>query len=199
MASRRHGGTHLINPICKRLSGHNCRSADKARQLFVPTGPLVVFLRDPRNIFISRFRWDLKRSHHSTAPLVGFGYDQLLAERLHSVTHPNLRDPPEFWHTVGMGYGLAYWGYWLRMPVPKIISRFEVLANAKTGPEEAKRLRDYFQTDADYEAVFHSLYKVSPTYNAQPTDWREWFGPRMTDAFNMHGGRELLTLMGYEE
>ena len=147
VAARRHGGTHLINPLCKQLSGLKCRSADKARELFIPDGPLVVFTRDPRNIFISRFRWDLRNKGLSTAPLPDFGYDDVLAERLARITQPNHRDPKEFWYAQGMEYMLRYWGYWLGIYCQKLVTKFEVLANEETGPGEAARIGKYLNTN----------------------------------------------------
>ena len=199
IAARRHGGTHLINPLCKRLAGRKCFSADKARSLFVPTGPLVVFTRDPRNTLISRLRWDLKNKGLPANPPPDFGYDEKLARRLGMTTMPNDRDPPEFWYLTGMKYQLAYWGYWLALGYPKIVSRFETLANEDTGVAETARIGEYLQTKEDPEAIFRGLFRVSPTYNGSFSDWREWFGPLSMEAFKRNGGPAVLAVMGYKE
>lgn len=165
----------------------------------MPPGPLVVFLRDPRNIFISRQKWSLRRRGISLQPPAGFGWDDMIAEGLSKYNKPRHDTPKELWGLIGMQYQLKYWQYWLELDVPKIVSKFELLASQETGPSEAERIGKYFGSKEDHVGIFNSLFMVSPTYTGHRTDWREWFGPKSVDAFYRYGGEELLALTGYEK
>lgn len=194
VAARRHGGTHLINPLIKGISGRKAISLDKSGRLFVPDGPLVVFTRDPRNIATARFRWKLRQQGLSDRPT--FKYDAHIAERLMRVNRPSLNIPDELVGLPGLHGNLIYWRWWLNQIHHRVT--FEELTEGKVGGA-LKRLGKYVGRVRDPETIFYSLYKQSHTYSGSFSDWRKWWGPKTKEAFYDNGGRELLKLLGYRE
>lgn len=195
VVARRHGGTHLINPLVKRLAGRKAQSVDKLGKLFVPEGKLVLFTRDPRNIITSRFRWKLRQKGWPDRPSTA--WDRDMAEKM---MRPNIQHhsiPKELWGLAGPRGNLVYWKHWLRQPHHRVT--FEQLTQDKRVSKHLAALGQYLDTIESPDHIWADLYKKSHTYSGNFSDWRLWWGPRTIQAFNQNGGPELLTLLGYAE
>src|SRR4051812_49294270 len=57
VALLRHGGSHLIRPIVSRLGFEIVEPGNFGAPLDQAVGPVVVFLRDPRDRMVSTLRW----------------------------------------------------------------------------------------------------------------------------------------------
>lgn len=195
VASRRHAGTHLINPLVKRLAGCKTVSADKLGVLFVPAPgqKLIVFTRDSRNIATAAFRWKIRQMGLPDVPTKKWDHD--IAEKMRRLNGTkNL--PPEMHGLHGLRANYIYWHHWLSQPHHRC--RFEDLTG-KRYKKALVALADYLESDQDPLEIWAGLYKKSHTFSGRFTDWNEWWGTESKQAFVETGGRDLLKLLGYQE
>lgn len=196
IAAIRHGGTHLINPLVKKLGGRGC-SADKQIGLLVPKGKLIVFTRDSRNTITSAFRWKLRQCGRPDVPMPE--YDEEIAERLGRRNHKKKNKyMPDHMASTGIETRMAYWKHYLGFE-EKLRVRFEDLTSQT--PKVQKRtlmaIKDYLGSDEDPEAILATFYRKSVTYSGKFTDWRQWWGPKARAEFVRNKGNQLLEILGY--
>lgn len=181
VALMRHGGSHLIRPIVSRMGfeiiepGNFGAPANRAR------GPVIVFLRDPRDRMVSTFRWWMNKPR-KVEILIGRG---------------DTDDAKLAWLLGDYGFMAEMTGWsqiWCPWP-DALTVRFEDLRT--DGPREVMRIAKHFGVGCDAAAVFDAVYAKGRTYTGQHSDWREGFGPLSLATWADHGGPELLEIMGY--
>jgi hypothetical protein len=196
IAAIRHGGTHLINPLVKKLGGRGC-SADKQIGLLVPQNKLIVFTRDSRNTITSAFRWKLRQCGRPDIPMPE--YDEEIAKRLGTRNRKKKNKyMPDHATSTGIETRMAYWKHYLSFE-NKLLVRFERITSDdnKTRKRTLLSIKDYLESTEDPEAVLATFYKNSFTYSGRFTDWREWWGPKAIESFHHNKGNELLKVLGY--
>lgn len=173
----RHGGTHLIIPTVRYLTGGTVYSPKGEDALTcIPGKVVIVFLRDPRNWLVSFFKWkggDL-------------GDDGGLARFMRSRRKD---DSP-------LNFVRRWADRWVEWP-GALVSRFEKLL-PPDGVLETVRIARFLGSTKDPDAVYASVFGKSGTFTGQPSDWRKWFGPESQRVFENGGGGELVRQMGYE-
>jgi len=185
LIAMRHGGTHLIQPLIRELTG---------KSVYVPKGnnaldcrpgrKLVIFLRDPRNRVVSQLRYKNPRiqpgekADEQLASLMG-------REKMGSTTLDYMLAWASKW-------GCAYRGGCLQM-------RFEDLVADPLYAAECVAL--YLDVPGGQNAAKAVEYTIgkSGTFTGRHSRWREWFGPKSTQAWRKGDGPQILRLMGYEE
>lgn len=176
----RHGGTHLIKPLVKRLVKLPTVDLGKLPEpeAHVPLGPVVIGLRDPRNVIVASRKWELRRADQSIDP--GPQHDAAIAVLIRREMAIMLR------------YVLA------SISRPGVVTRFEDLV-APDGPIEAERVgRELGCPDGAGAAALAAVLGTGHTFTGQYSDHRQWFGPKAKAAWDETGGRRLLTTMGYQ-
>lgn len=176
----RHGGTHLIQPLIRHLTG---------RAVYVPKGDLaitcvpgprlIVFLRDPRNRAVSHFRYKRPgaKAGQSDAALA-----RLLGESKRGETP--------------LRYMLRWARRWARDPTALIV-RFERLVADPRG--ETERIRTFLDASGNVAEAVEYTFGKSGTWTGRHSRWPEWFGPETHRVWASQGGAELLELMGYAD
>lgn len=177
----RHGGTHLIKPLVKKLVKLPTVDPDKLPNgtAHIPLGPVVIAFRDPRNIMVAAIKWDLRRRDLSIEP--SFAHDEAIARRIRDEM-PRMTGLAEHWKTQqGM------------------LIRFEDLVGP-IGPEYADELgvRLGAPPPAGREALA-AVLGTGHTFTGRYSSFREWFGPAADEAWSKQGGDYLAALMGYGE
>lgn len=192
VAAMRHGGTHLILPIVRYLTELPIVGAEKLP--FVrhkPLGPVIVFYREPRNRFVSKFKWDLRRNGHDITP--SLRHDKAIARLIRK---KDRRGSQEYLGKYRCQNLYEFFSYWLS--VDALVVRYEDLCSAKTGPVEAERIAKHLGRGGEGEAAFHYVFENgNKMFTGQPSRWQQWFGPKSTKAFANTGGPELMKLLGY--
>lgn len=173
----RHGGTHLINPTVRYLTGGTvyCPKGEDALTC-IPGRVVIVFLRDPRNWLISFYKWKGGQ----------FGDDKALARFMLARRKD---DSP-------LNYVVRWAERWVGWP-GAFVSHFERLM-PPDGARETARIAQFLGSTKDPDAIYASVFGKSGTFTGKPSDWRQWFGPESHRAFENGGGPALLKRMGYE-
>lgn len=185
LLAMRHGGTHLIQPIIRHLTGKPVAAPKGPMALEFEPGPrLVVFLRDPRNRLISNFRF--KAGGGAGAKAAKSGSDEDIAAFMLRAKHG--RTPVAFMQ--------AWADRWVKWPGALIV-RFEDLVVRDQGITEAWRIKAHLDAPGDPTAAYEYSFGQSGTWTGKHSDWREWFGPKSRAAWEDQGGAKLLTTMGY--
>lgn len=181
LACLRHSGTHLIQPIMRRLTDKPIY-APKGNDALVckPSQKVVVFLRDPRNTIVSHTRY--KSSIREPAKL-----DRRIAKLI------TRRRPGEDTPIEHMTKWAKRWVKWKGA----LVVRFEVLTNPEFSLSEVERISAYLDGLGDPEDARAYAMGTSVTYTGRHSRWREWFGPEATKAWNENGGPALVRAMGY--
>lgn len=175
----RHGGTHLIKPLVKRLVKLPTVDLDKLPDSTThePLGPVVVSFRDPRNIMVAAIKWDLRRRSLSIEP--SFAHDEAIARQIRDQL-PRMRRLAEFWN--GKGYFI----------------RFEDLVG-RDGPHKADGLGELLGAPTPTgRTMLAQVLGTGHTYTGRYSSFREWFGPAAVIAWDEMGGDDLAQIMGYE-
>lgn len=174
----RHGGTHLIKPLVKRLA--NLPMVDVGKRDMsdhVPIGPVVVAFRDPRNVMVAMRKWELRRAGKSIVP--DRSHDKAISRLIGN-------------HMEFMTKGVNAW-----VDRPAIRTTFEALTGL-FGDHEANRigceLGCAHGAGADALTV---VWGTGHTYTGEFSDHRKWFGPLSIAAWDHNGGAALLAKMGY--
>ena len=176
----RHGGTHLIKPLVKRLVKLPTVDLGKIPnpEKHVPLGPVVIGLRDPRNVIVAAVKWHLRRAGEPIEP--GPQHDKALAHQMAQM----------------MPYMVRYVSASIHRP--GVVTRFEALV-APDGPAEAERVaRELGCAEGDGAAALAAVLGTGHTFTGSYSDHRQWFGPRANSAWINSGGVRLLNLMGYQ-
>lgn len=174
----RHSGTHLILPLVKSLTNRPIfRPKGEQALICKPNGPVVVWLRNPRNRVVSAYRWK-----HGGA----FPTDRQLANYIGKIKAGTHRTPISFM--------LAWAERWAGYDGLKV--RFEDV----TGPDgfaAVERLRAFLNGPADAVVVYAAIVGKG-TFTGRHSDWREHFGRRTLAVWRDAGGERLDRLMGYD-
>lgn len=183
VALMRHGGSHLIRPIVAEM-GFDIVEPGKTGPIDKAVGPVVVFLREPRNRMVATLRWRYQKPKYvKSLSLVGTEKDDHMAYLL-----------GEYGFLAEMLVWARIWCAW-----PNAITvRFEDFADK--GVFEIGRIARHLgvKDDAKRNAELYALYYGhARTYTGAHSVWREWFGPKSEVVWERGGGPELLTLMGY--
>lgn len=187
VALLRHGGSHLIRPIVARLGFDIIEPGKHGAAIDQAEGPVIVFLRDPRDRMVATWRWWLRQPGKSDrlARVSAVPDEQLawlLAEADGGFVAEMLR-----WAEI--------WCAW-----PNALTvRFEELR--ETGTREIARIAAHLGKPEDYQrdaAIWDAVFEKGRTFTGRYSDWREMFGPKSTAAWEEHGGPRLLELMGYD-
>lgn len=182
VALLRHGGSHLIRPIIANLGFDIIEPGNFGAPLDQAVGPIIVFLRDPRDRMASTLRWWLDKPRKASL----FSSDATRDEQILF-----LLDDQQF--LVEMLKWANVWCNW-RKTVPYKV-HFETISSRVVGGI-ANYLGLPQNPDRD-ERIFSDVYGHGRTYTGSYSKWREYFGPLSLEFWNRNGGQDLLNMMGY--
>ena len=173
----RHSGTHLIQPIMRRLSNKTVYApkGNDAVQC-TPSEKVVIFLRDPRDTIVSQARY-------KNAGLVEGKADRRIVRLLKRGDETPVAHMTKWASRWATGAGL--------------IVRFEELTDPATRREQVERIRDYIGGGDVDDAIAYAFGK-SVTWTGKHSKWRDWFGPEATKMWKKQNGAHLVALMGYK-
>jgi hypothetical protein len=181
VALLRHGGSHLIRPIVANLGFEIIEPGNFGAPLDQSVGPVIVFLRDPRDRMVSTLRWWHGKPRKAVM-LDGNNNDEQLRCLLET---KGFLAEMLTWAEV--------WCNWNKTIPYKV--HFETISPRVVGGI-ANHLSLPQNPDRD-ERIFDSVYGHGRTYTGNHSKWRESFGPLSIDYWNNNGGRDLLNMMGY--
>lgn len=200
VALLRHGGSHLIRPIVAEISGASIIEPGKnGAPPNKAAGPVIVFLRDPRDRIIATYRWTMRREFTKKAirmARAGQTDDERLAYFIRSGadTVTDYITPMTAWAKTWCGWPGA------------LTVRFESLR--ELGGAEIARIASFLERDfpaarnytaaAMADGLFRSINDNAPTVVGRHSNWREWFGPLSKAAWKENLGEQLLEIMGYD-
>lgn len=187
VAAMRHGGTHLITPIVRTLTGRTVYSPKGLQSLnCIPSQVVIVFRRDPRNRLVSNFRY---KNPGALERLTPTERDAQLAAFMVARSVKKPISPLEF---------MKRWALcWYHYP-----GAFDLSFEDLVGPEGLQHVRwlaeflEVKRTGAPLEAYEYSLGK-SGTWTGRHSRWEEWFGPLSREAWGKFHGDELVRYLGY--
>ncbi len=197
VAALRHGGTHLITPIIRRLTGRAVYSPKGDSALHcIPSPVVVVFYRDPRNRVISNLRY--KMTGNLCLAWNRQTRDENLFEFLSKRKKPGSLTSIEYmiqWEQFWRCDNVIRHGY--------MHTRFETLVDEAASLGEVTRIASLltaagFDLEATpSEALAYSIGQ-SGTYTGSHSNYREWFGPKSAAYWRREFGHELTKRMGYK-
>lgn len=174
----RHGGTHLIIPVVRYLTGKTVYSPKGADTLTcVPSDKVIVFLRDPRNWLVSAYKW----KHGSTPSDEGLSRFMVAKKK---------GETP-------LGFVRKWAERWVGWPGALTV-RYEDMTPGPRGIQQVARVASFLDAPRMPAEVYAEVYGMSGTFTGQPSRWQDWFGPRSMKAWEAGGGPEVLARMGYE-
>lgn len=180
----RHGGSHLIRPIVFRLGANIVEPGNFGAPIDKAEGPVIVFLRDPRDRMVATYRWWLEKPRKAASMAEGgASADEQIAWLL---------TEGEF-----LGEMLRWARIWCRWP-DALTVRFETMR--ESGTQEIARIAEHLGLAQDYQrdaAIYAEVFEKGRTFTGRYSDWRESFGSRANETWAGNGGPELLDLMGY--
>jgi hypothetical protein len=182
VALLRHGGSHLIRPIVSRLGFEIIEPGNFGAPLDQAVGPVIVFLRDPRDRMVSTLRW--WREKPRKADMLG-GESGDDAQLRYLLEKRGFLAEMLVWANV--------WCRWTKTVPYKV--KFETISPGVIGGI-ANHLGLPHNSDRD-EKIFSDVYGHGRTYTGRHSKWRESFGPMSIEYWNNNGGRNLLDMMGY--
>jgi hypothetical protein len=183
VALMRHGGSHLIRPIVAGLGFEIVEPGNFGTPLDEAVGPIIVFLRDPRNRMVATLRW--WRSKPRKAALFETGDVSDDAQIRYLLDNQGFLEEMLQWARV--------WCKWTeRNPLHVYFESFDY-KSIKAIADHLNLLRD----DERDQRLFNTIYKHGRTYTGSHSNWTDSFGPLSIDFWNQNGGGELLQLMGY--
>ncbi|OFX02445.1 MAG: hypothetical protein A3E78_11005 [Alphaproteobacteria bacterium RIFCSPHIGHO2_12_FULL_63_12] len=179
VALMRHGGSHLIRPIVSNMGVERILEPGKFEcPIDQAEGPVIVFIRDPRDRMAATLRWWMAREkgrRYGTEPddrLAGMLVDEGFLEHM-----------------------LQWSRIWCVWPGALTV-RFEDMRS--DGPREVGRIANHLGIPVeDPVAAFEAVYGKGRTYTGKHSNWKDYFGPKSLAAWDAHGGPELLGIMGY--
>lgn len=185
VALLRHGGSHLIRPIVAGLGCEEIVEPGKNAPLDRAQGPVIAFVRDPRDRMAATLRW--WRGKPGKAARLPAGDDEALAWLLVQAEDGGFLAAMLEWARI--------WCFW---PGALRVSFEDMRAQ---GPAEVGRIAAHLGLPADPARdgrLFGEHYAAGKTYTGRHSDWRQTFGPLANAAWAAHGGAELLEIMGYD-
>lgn len=199
VAALRHGGTHFITPIVRKLTGKTVYSPKGIISIHcIPSRVCVVFTRDPRNRLISNIRYKL--ATHDDA-LNEMDRDNLVLEFLKRAKQPGHDLPIDFMHKWA-----TVWLDRVETPLKRAVKlmRFETLADPARGLDEVRALVAFLNEAQDdpllatAEEAYEYSFGKSGTWTGRHSNWREWFGPKSKAFWRANFGAALTKKMGYQ-
>lgn len=184
VALMRHGGSHLIRPIVANLGFDIIEPGNFGAPLDKSVGPVIVFLRDPRDRMASTLRWWLEKPRKASL----FPSNDSTSKDGQMLF---LLDDQGF--LVEMLEWANIWCNWSET-IPYRV-HFETISYKIVGGI-ANHLRLPQNPDRD-KKIFSDVYQHSRTYTGNHSKWREYFGPMSLEFWNKNGGEDLLGMMGY--
>lgn len=197
VAAMRHGGTHLINPVVRRLTNKPVYSPKGASSLVcTPSSIVIVFPRDPRNRAVSNVRYKLGRE--AVDRLDEAGRDEALFHYLSTRKSGDALLPIEFmtrwaqrWCHGKFGNAGTHW----------MLCRFEELAGPNALLECTKIATFLKEVGADLvctpDVARAYALGTSGTFTGRHSNYREWFGPKSIAFWNRNFGPSCTMEMGY--
>lgn len=184
VALLRHGGSHLIRPIVSQLGFEIIEPGNFGAPLDEAHGPVIVFLRDPRDRMVATHRWWLGKPRKAAS--MAQGGDTADAQIAWLLTEGGFLPEMLRWARI-----------WCQWPGALKLG-FEEIRKYREDMIGAIALHLGLETDIQRDkALFDQVYGHGRTYTGRHSDWRESFGPLARDAWERMGGAELLRLMQY--
>ncbi len=187
-----HGGTHLTLRLIRKLTKGKVTDVVKLRQPpenKVSKGRFVISWRDPRNVIVSKIRYDRRRA----GKLMPRNRDKAVCNLL-----LHTRISKRWGDSVGISWMSTLqrisrrWekvdGFW--MP-------FETIADPARGEAMADELAEYLG-GSDGALKWKRIYGTGKSFTGEPSDWREWFGESACQLFRKQGGLKVLERLGYK-
>jgi hypothetical protein len=197
VAAMRHGGTHLITPVVRRLTDRPVYSPKGQASLnCIPSDIVIIFPRDPRNRVVSNLRYKMG---DAAKGLDAPGRDAALAEFLGSRKTPDALRPIEFmtrwadkWRALTVGGAVR----------AALTVRFEELAGDNSLAEVTRIAEFLARAGAKLvatpsEAKAYALGR-SGTFTGSHSNYIEWFGPQSTRYWRSNFGPQCTHRMGYQ-
>lgn len=180
----RHGGSHLIKPIVRYLTGLPIYSPKGQNALTaIPSGKLVVFPRDPRSRAISGYRYKLKRRRKATPSDAG------LARYLSA--------PPS--GGIGVVQFMREWAErWMYWPGAMMVRFEDLVFDPASRHREVVRLGRFLSSERDASEAISYAFETSHTFTGKYSTWDEWAGPLSREAWEREGGDDVVRMMGYD-
>lgn len=184
IALLRHGGSHLIRPIVFGLGANIVEPGNFGAPLDRAEGPVIVFLRDPRDRMVATYRWWLDKPRKAASMAEGGASpDEQIAWLL---TEGEFLAEMLRWARI--------WCHW-----PDALKvRFEDMR--ENGVNEIARIAAHLGKPQDYQRdaeIWERIWLKGRTYTGKHSDWRESFGPKSNAVWATCGGPDLLQMMGY--
>lgn len=185
VALLRHGGSHLIRPIVAELGYDILEPGNFDTPLDQAQGQVIVFVRDPRDRMVATRRWWLDK------PMKTRSMSEHGKDADHQIAW--LLDEGGF-----MPEMLLWARVWCSWPGALKV-RFEDMR--EDGPREIARIVEHLGLPAiparDRE-IWHNVWLKGRTYTGSHSDWRQAFGKTAKSVWALHGGPDLLQMMGYD-
>ena len=161
IALMRHGGSHLIRPIIAKLGFDIIEPGNFGAPLDKSMGPVIVFLRDPRNRMVATLRWWRgKPRKASVLSNVGITDDEQL---LYLLRQQGFLEEMLRWAKIWCSWGDALYVHFEGMSVSKV----ESISNHLGLPPDKERDK----------SIYNEVYGHGRTYTGNHSDWRGSFGP----------------------
>jgi hypothetical protein len=181
----RHGGSHLIRPIIAQLGFEIIEPGNFGAPIDEAQGPVIVFLRDPRDRMVATHRWWLGKPRKAAS--MAAGGESVDAQIAWLLTEGEFLPEMLRWARI-----------WCRWPGALAV-RFEELRAFECAEIAPIAAHLGLPPDVDRDtAIFTEVYGRGRTYTGSHSDWRQSFGPLSNAAWVGNGGSELLELMGYQ-
>lgn len=182
VALMRHGGSHLIRPIVANLGFDIIEPGNFGAPLDQAVGPVIVFLRDPRDRIGATLRW--WRGKPRKAAVLSNGGETNDEQLLYLLQQQGFLDEMIRWAKI--------WCHW----EGSYVARFETMRYQVVG-SIARHLGLPRDVGRD-RRIFDLAYLKGRTYTGEHTKWREYFGPLSMEYWDKNGGPDLLNMMGYK-
>jgi len=181
VALMRHGGSHLIRPIVAELGFDIVEPGNFGAPIGEARGPVIVWLRDPRDRMVSTMRWWRGKPRKAIAlTAAGESDDEQLA-----------------WLIDEGGFlpEMLRWALiWCAWP-DALTVRFEDMRRWPTVEIEA--IARHLGVECEPVGIKDRTLETGRTFTGRYSNWRESFGPLTNAVWAAGGGAELLKVMGY--
>ncbi len=185
VALLRHGGSHLIRPIVAQLGFDIIEPGNFGAPLNEAQGPVIVFLRDPRDRMVATQRWWLEKPRKAASMAAG----------------GNTTDAQIAWLlTEGefLPEMLRWARIWCQWPGALTVRFEEIRFHGLLAITPIAAHLGLPSSDTRAGDIYAAVWERGRTYTGNHSDWRQSFGPMSNTAWASNGGPELLELMGYE-
>ncbi len=179
VALMRHGGSHLIRPIVNAMGYDIIEPGNFGAPLDAAEGPVIVFVRDPRDRMASTLRWWMNKRKSGLSPEKNSDNQMLFLLKQQGFLREMIQWA-EIW--------CNWWG--------ALSIRFENLRIY--GSIEIGVIAQHLSVSCNSNSIFDNVFEKSSTFTGKYSNWQDYFGERSKEFWELNGGPELLRLMGYE-